>query len=103
MRNTYQGRLTKKRQNYGFIQFTNADGKPRDVFVHFNDYLHGFTPEVNQVVEFEFGPSALVGKPPVAVRVRVVKSADDFLADFQRQYNAGAEALAKGRGQGGGQ
>jgi cold shock CspA family protein len=82
---TYQGRVVKKHPNYGFIRFKNRAGVSRDVFVHFGSYLHGFVPELNQIVEFEFGPSPVEGKPPVAIRVRVVKTADQVVAEFQAQ------------------
>jgi cold shock CspA family protein len=81
----YQGRLTKKRENYGFIRYMNSAGVSRDVFVHFSNYLHGFVPELNQIVEFEFGPAPVESKPPVAIRVRVVKTADQVVAEFQEQ------------------
>src|SRR6266480_2432306 len=89
----YQGRLTKKRENYGFIRYTNNAGISRDVFVHFSNYLHGFVPELNQIVEFEFGPAPVESKPPVAIRVRVVRTAEEVLRDFIKQINAGVDAL----------
>jgi cold shock CspA family protein len=94
----YQGRLTKKRENYGFIRYTNSASLSRDVFVHFSNYLHGFVPELNQIVEFDFGPSPVEDKPPVAIRVRVIKTADEVLHDFNKQINAGADALGAKQG-----
>jgi hypothetical protein len=81
----HRGRLVKKHNNYGFIRFTNTSGVSRDVFVHFGSYLRGFVPELNQIVEFEFGPSPDDTRPPVAIRVRVVKAADQVVAEFQAQ------------------
>jgi cold shock CspA family protein len=94
---TYQGRLVKKHPNYGFIRLKDRTGKSRDVFVHFGSYLHGFVPELNQIVEFEFGPAPVESKPPVAIRVRVVKTADQVVAEFQAQLekHAGLDALTK--------
>ncbi len=92
----YRGRLTKKRENYGFIRYTNSAGISRDVFVHFSNYLLGFVPELNQIVEFDFGPSPIEDKPPVAIRVRVVKTAEEVLRDFNKQINAGVGALGQG-------
>jgi cold shock CspA family protein len=91
-----QGRLTKKRENYCFIRYTNRAGVSRDVFVHFSNYLHGFVPELNQIVEFDFGPSPVEDKPPVAIRVRVVKTADEVLREFNDQIEAGVGALGQG-------
>ncbi len=92
----HQGRLTKKRENYGFIRYTNSASVSRDVFVHFSNYLHGFVPELNQIVEFEFGPAPVEGRPPVAIRVRVVKTADEVLREFNEQIDAGVGALGQG-------
>jgi hypothetical protein len=44
-------------------------------------------PELNQIVEFDFGPAPVEGKPPVAIRVRVVKTADQVAAEFQTQLD----------------
>jgi hypothetical protein len=82
---SYQGMLIKKHNNYGFARFKNTKGVVRDIFVHFGQYLSGFVPELNQIIEFELGPSPVEGKPPVAVRVRVVKSADQVLAEFHKK------------------
>jgi cold shock CspA family protein len=76
----HQGRLLKKGNNFGFLRYQG-----RDVFVHFSNYLRGFTPELNQQVEFEFGPSPREDRPPVAIRVRVVKSAAQVEAEFKIQ------------------
>jgi cold shock CspA family protein len=92
----YQGRLTKKRENYGFIRYTNNAGVSRDVFVHFSNYLHGFVPELNQIVEFDFGPSPIEDKPPVAIRVRVVKTANEVLREFNEKIDSGVHALGRG-------
>lgn len=70
---------------YGFIKFDD-----RDVFVHSTSYLQGFVPEVGQHVRFDFG-IAPNGKPPMAVRVRVVKSAK--AAQAEKAIQAGLEAL----------
>ncbi len=74
-----RGELVKyfERQGYGFIWYEN-----REVYVHVSNYLSGFTPEVNQLVAFDFGlftkdPS----RPPQAVNVRVVKEASAVKAE----------------------
>lgn len=71
-----RGQLTKWFGSYGFIKYEN-----RDVFVHLKNY-NGFIPEVGQLVKFDFG-LAPGDKPPMAVNVRVVKSALAVTAEQQ--------------------
>src|SRR5438876_2993368 len=82
-----KGQLIKwiEKGGYGWILF---DG--RQVFVHVTSYLQGFVPEVDQLVRFDFG-LAPNQKPPMAINVRVVKSAKTVAAE--RQIQAGLEAL----------
>ena len=95
---TYRGRLSKMIGNFGFIR---CDGK--DIFVHFTNYLGGFKPELNQIVEFNIGPSPREDRPPVAIRVRVVKSAAEVEAGFDGLSQAErALRLLKGNGSQGG-
>jgi len=85
-----KGQLIRWNENggYGFILF---DG--RRVFVHATSYLQGFVPEVGQFVRFDFGLAPDKTKPPMAVKVRVVKSAKAVKAE--KQIQAGLEALLK--------
>jgi cold shock CspA family protein len=85
-----KGQLLKwfESSGYGFIRFQD-----RHVFVHRTSYLHGFIPEVGQIVEFDFG---LCGnKPPQAVNVRVFRSAKAVAAE--REIQRGLEALLSGK------
>lgn len=84
-----KGQLAKWFRGYGFIRFED-----RDVFVHREAYLPGFAPEVGQIVHFDFGLAPDKNRPPIAINVRVVKSAKS-VADEQEIKN-GLEALAKG-------
>jgi hypothetical protein len=86
-----QGRLIKWRGSYGFLR---CNGK--DVFVHLTSYLHGFTPELNQICEFEIGPATKEGKPNEAFRVTVVRTASQVIAEFNQTSDAGPDALARG-------
>jgi cold shock CspA family protein len=72
-----EGRLIRWKNTFGFIQFEN-----QRIFVHLDNYYPGFIPEINQKVTFEIGPPSKPGKPPEAYRVRVVKTADQVLAEF---------------------
>jgi cold shock CspA family protein len=65
-----RGQLVKLFRNYGFIKFEG-----RDVFVHRDGYLHGFKPEIGQLVSFDFALAPEPDRPPVSVNVRVVKTA----------------------------
>jgi cold shock CspA family protein len=85
-----RGYLLKIKGNYGFIR---CNGK--DVFVHFSNYLHGFVPELNQFVEFDFGPSPREDRPATAIRVRVIKNAAQVAEEFNRKQ-AGASTLKAG-------
>lgn len=77
----YTGRLSKWQGTWGFIRFEN-----RDLFVHRTAYLGGFTPELHSIVEFEIGPSIREDKfQDQAYRVRVVKTADDVLREFNEK------------------
>lgn len=94
-----KGVVYKWLQGFGFIKFEG-----RDVFVHRNSYLSGFYPEVGQLVLFDFGLAPDTSKPPMAVNVRVLKSAKQIadeqeakrLLDTQAQQELrrGLEALA---------
>ena len=75
---------------YGFIRHDD-----RLVFVHRTGYLFGFKPEPGQAVAFDFG-LAPNGKPPMAINVRVVKTAQAVAAE--KQVQRGLEALLKGEG-----
>ncbi len=93
MSNVRVGRLAKWQSGknsgngYGFIRSGGSD-----IFVHFSAYLPGFTPELNQLVEYELGPANKEHLPAQACRVRVIKSADKVLAEF----NAGLDKLSEG-------
>ena len=85
-----RGPLVKWFSGFGFIKFEG-----RNVFVHRDAYLPGFETEIGQVGQmlgFDFG-IAPNGKPPMAINVRVVKSAK-AVAD-EKKTQAGLEALLK--------
>jgi cold shock CspA family protein len=84
-----RGQLVRwfEQSGYGFIRFEN-----RDVFVHREAYLSGFTPERFQVVAFDFGLAPDKNRPPVAINVRVTKSAKAVAAE--EEIKRGLEALA---------
>ena len=90
-----RGQLVKLFPNYGFIKFEN-----RDVFVHRDSYLHGFLPEIGQIVGFDFGISPNPQRPPQAINVRVVKTAaavrqeQEILEALKQE--AGLSALRRG-------
>jgi cold shock CspA family protein len=84
------GELVKIFPNFGFIRFEN-----RNVFVHKSNYLSGFTPEVGQIVRFDFA-LALNNRPPHAVKVRVIKSRAAVIAENEIRH--GLEALQKSSG-----
>jgi cold shock CspA family protein len=86
-----KGRLAKWFNNFGFIKFEN-----RDVFVHRENYLPGFLPEVGQIVGFDFGLSPIPNRPPQAINVRVVQSAAAVRAELETR--AGLEALLRQQG-----
>jgi cold shock CspA family protein len=71
---------------FGFIQYTDPDGKEQDVFVHRINFMTGDTPSLGAVVEFEIGPPQSLGKRDQAVKVKVIEVA------------AGINALAKRQG-----
>ena len=75
-----QGYLVKIKGSFGFIRHDR-----KDVFVHFKNYLPGFVPELNQFVEFDYGPSPREDRPPVAIRVRVIKTAEQVAEEFNKQ------------------
>ena len=79
---TFQGRLIKRTKTFGFVK-TDAG---HEFFVHFSQYLSGFTPELNQILEFELAPSHRDDKPPMAVRVRVVRKAAEVEADLLTKW-----------------
>ena len=79
-----------EKSGYGFIRHDD-----RLVFVHRTGYLFGFKPEVGQAVAFDFG-LAPNGRPPMAVNVRVVKTAQAVAAE--KEVQRGLEALLNGRG-----
>jgi cold shock CspA family protein len=76
-------------QGYGFIKFEG-----RDVFVHRRSYLTGFVPEVGQIVTFDFDFAPDKTKPPMAVNVRVWKSAKTVADEDEIKH--GLEALKYG-------
>jgi cold shock CspA family protein len=84
-----RGQLVKWLKNFGFIKCED-----RSVFVHRDNYLSGFLPEVGQIVLFDFGLSPNPNQPPQAVKVRVVKSATAVRAD--EAIKAGLLALQGG-------
>ncbi len=86
-----RGQLTKWYQGYGFIRYEH-----RDVFVYRDEYLPGFSPEIGQIVAFDFGLAPDKNKPPVAVNVRVVKSAKMVAAE--QDIKRGLEVLAAKQG-----
>ena len=86
-----RGQLTKWYQGYGFIRYEH-----RDVFVHRDAYLRGFSPEIGQIVAFDFGLGPDKNKPPVAVNVRVVKSAKSVAEEQDIKH--GLEVLAAKQG-----
>jgi cold shock CspA family protein len=88
--NRRQGRLKNWKGTFGFILYEG-----NEIFVHLSNYLHGFTPEVNQIVEFELGPANKPGKANEAYRVIVVKSADQVFKEFNLR-GAGLDTLVKG-------
>jgi cold shock CspA family protein len=90
----YQGRLTRWYGSFGFIRF---DQEQRDVFVHLRSFLKGFVPELDSIVAFDLGPAHRGDKKDQAKNVRIVKSAEDVIQDFQRQR---ALDLLKGIGNG---
>ncbi len=73
-----RGPLVKwfEQNGYGFIKFEG-----REVFVHRTAYLSGFAPEVGQIVTFDFGLAPDKNRPPMAINVRVFKSATDVAAE----------------------
>lgn len=76
--NSKQGELVKWYPARGF-GFLLCDGV--EVYVHRTSYLSGFAPELNQIVNFDFGLSRNPSKPPEAIRVRVVKEANAVSAE----------------------
>ena len=86
-----RGQLVKWLRGYGFIEYEG-----RHVFVHRDSYLRGFAPEVGQVVAFDFGLAPDKNKPPMAVNVRVVKTAK-WVAD-EYEIKRGLEVLAAKQG-----
>jgi hypothetical protein len=87
-----KGQLIKWLRNFGFIKFED-----RQVFVHRDNYLSGFLPEVGQQVVFDFGLSPGEGKPPQAINVRVVKSARAVAAEKEIQRTLAALAAGGAR------
>ena len=85
-----RGQLTKWFQGYGFIRYEN-----RDVFVHRDAYLSGFSPEIGQIVAFDFGLAPNKNKPPIAVNVRVVKSAKSVAEEQDTKHGLEALVAAK--------
>lgn len=87
-----RGQLYKWTGTHGFIKFEG-----RDVFVHRSSYLQGFHPEIGQLVSFDFALAPNPVRPPMAVRVRVVKTACAVQAELD--VRRGLEALAKQGGE----
>ena len=75
-----RGVITKWRGSYGFIRYGG-----QDVFVHTKNFLGGSTPELNSLVEFQFGPPTREDKPFQAVNVRVVQLAAEVLAGIAQK------------------
>jgi cold shock CspA family protein len=86
-----RGQLVKWLKGYGFIEYEG-----RHVFVHRDSYLRGFAPEVGQVVAFDFGLAPDKNKPPIAVNVRVVKTAKSVADEYE--IKRGLEVLAAAQG-----
>jgi cold shock CspA family protein len=88
-----RGQLVKwfEKSGYGFIRFED-----RDVFVHREAYLSGFAPERFQILAFDFGLAPDRNKPPVAINVRVTKSAKAVAAE--EEIKRGLEALVETKG-----
>lgn len=86
-----EGILERWYGSHGFIRCER-----RLVFVHLEGYLGGFTPELGQVVAFEFGLSKTPNRPPQAIKVRVLKS--EATARAERKVQAGLLALQKSGG-----
>jgi cold shock CspA family protein len=86
-----RGKLTKWFQGYGFIRYEH-----RDVFVHRHAFLDGFSPEIGQIVAFDFALAPDKNKPPVAINVRVVKSAKSVADEYE--IKRGLEVLAAKQG-----
>jgi cold shock CspA family protein len=84
-----KGQLVKwfEDRRYGFIRF---DG--HDVFVHRTAYLSGFVPEVGQIVHFDFGLAPDKNRPPIAINIRVTKSAK--VVATEEEIKRGLEVLA---------
>jgi|SRR5215813_6603324 len=84
-----KGQLVKffKEKGYGFLKHEG-----REVFVHTTAYLSGFFPEVGQIVGFDFA-LGLNNKPPMAVNIRVLKSAQSV--KDEQEIKAGLEALER--------
>lgn len=84
-----------EKEGYGFIKLEG-----RDIFVHRTSYLGGFTPEIGQIVTFDFGFAPDKTKPPMAVNVRVWKSAktvadeEQIKRELEAKVKHGLEALA---------
>ena len=78
----YTGRLKSWYGTWGFVYF---EAERRDIFVHLSAFLKGFLPEIGSAVAFELGPSNKPDKPDQCRNVRVIRSAAEVLADFQRQ------------------
>lgn len=76
-------------KGYGFIKHEG-----RHVFVHGSAYLSGFHPEIGQLVAFDFA-IAPDNKPPMAVNVRVLKSAKSVQAE--EEIRTGLEALQRAK------
>ena len=81
-----RGQLIKWFQGYGFIKYEG-----REVFVHRYAYLRGFSPEIGQIVAFDFALAPDKTKPPMAVNVRVTKSAKIVAEEIE--IKRGLEAL----------
>jgi len=79
-----RGQLVKWFDGYGFIKFEG-----REVFVHRKAYLSGFAPEVGQIVTFDFGLAPDKNRPPMAINVRVFKSATDVAAEEEIKRKLG--------------
>jgi cold shock CspA family protein len=86
-----RGQLAKWLKGYGFIEYEG-----RHVFVHRNSYLRGFAPEIGQIVAFDFGLAPDKNKPPMAVNIRVVKTAKSVADEYE--IKRGLEVLAAKQG-----
>ncbi len=76
------GVVTKWRGSSGLIRPSG-----RDVFVHARNFLKGSTPELDSLVEFQFGPSSRKDKPVQIVNVQTIQGAAEVLRDIAEKVS----------------